>query len=338
MTFDLLRNAQRCSLRGDKCSERCFARRLYAKFCLTAMIDGLFLSCLFIVPGPISIKFMTRGFVQAEIDKLKGDKQYTTRFTSEFVRKKDAPPPPAKSTRSAKQSAPSTSSAKRPVIKKKGRQALLDLPEDNPDLIGTGLAIASHFNMYDFNSLLKVNKHIFQNGQWELFPTPKNGSCLFASIRRGIAAPEEYRNNHLRYQLVHFLCQHADFMVNILDLHLSANYGMDRLSKEDFQKAEEDGTLTKAQREAQTLPGPFSYVEYLENLLNESFWGDHGVLLSLSMMWQVTITSLTAETYEEHRVRHKRRLPHPDLLVVWAGESHYLGTCKFYAFLLFWYE
>ena len=121
-----------------------------------------------------------------------GDKQYTTKFTSQFVREKDAPPPPAKSTRSTKQSAPSTSSsAKRPVIKK-GRQALLDLPEDNPDLIGRGLAIASHFNMYDFNSLLKVNKHIFQNGQWELFPTPKNGSCLFASIRRGIAAPEEY--------------------------------------------------------------------------------------------------------------------------------------------------
>ena len=112
----------------------------------------------------------------------------------------------------------------------------MDLPEDDPDLIGRGVAIASHFNMYDFNSLLKVNKHIFQNGQWELFPTPKNGSCLFASIRRGIAAPEEYRNNHLRYQLVYFLCQHADFMVNVLDLHLSANYGMDRLSKEDFKK------------------------------------------------------------------------------------------------------
>ena len=54
------------------------------------MIDGLFLFCLFIVPGPLSIKFMTTGFVQAEIDKLKGDRQYTTKFTSEFVRKKDA--------------------------------------------------------------------------------------------------------------------------------------------------------------------------------------------------------------------------------------------------------
>ena len=82
---------------------------------------------------------MTRGFVQAEIDKLKGDKQYTTKFTSEFERKKKAPPPPAKSTRSAKQSAPSTStSAKKPLIKKQGRQALVDLPEDDPDLIGSG--------------------------------------------------------------------------------------------------------------------------------------------------------------------------------------------------------
>ena len=259
MTFDLLWNVRRCSLSSDKCGERCFAWRLYVKLCLTDMIDDLFLPCLFIAPAPLSIKFMTRGFVQAEIDKLKGDQQYTTKFTSEFERKKKSPPPPAKSTRSAKQTAPSSStSVKKPLIKKQGRQALVDLQEDDPDLIGRGVAIASHFNMYDFNSLLKVNKHIFQNGQWELFPTPKNGSCLFASIRRGIAAPEEYRNNHLRYQLVYFLCQHADFMVNVLDLHLSANYGMDRLSKEDFKKAEEEGSLTKEQREAQTLPGPFS--------------------------------------------------------------------------------
>ena len=277
---------------------------------------------------------MTRGFVQAEIDKLKGQEKFTTKFTSEFERKKKAPPPPAKGL--PKQSAPSAStSGKKPLIKKQSRQALLDLPEDVPELMGRGVAIASHFNMYDFNSLLKVNRHIFQNGQWELFPTPKNRSCLFASIRRGIAAPEEYRNNHLRYQLVYFLCEHADFMVDVLDIHLSANYGMDRLSKEDLKKAEEEGILTKKEKEAQTLPGPFSYVEYLENLLKESFWGDHGVLLSLSMMWQVTITSLTAETYEEHRVRHKRRLPYPDLLVVWCGESHYLGTCEFLHFLHF---
>ena len=108
MTFDLLRNARRRSLRGVKRGERCFARRPYAKFCLIAMIDGLFLPCLFIVPGPLPIKFMTRGFVQAEIDKLKGREQFTTKFTSQFERNRKAPPP-SKSTRSAKQSAPPAS-------------------------------------------------------------------------------------------------------------------------------------------------------------------------------------------------------------------------------------
>ena len=122
------------------------------KICLTAVIDCLLLFCLFTVPAPLSIKFMTRGFVQAEIDKLKGQEQYTIKFTTEFDRKKKAPPPPAKSTRSAKQSAPSTSAVKKPFIKKQSRQALLDLPEDIPELMGRGLAIASHFNMYDFNS------------------------------------------------------------------------------------------------------------------------------------------------------------------------------------------
>ena len=122
MTFDLLWNVRRCSLCGEKHGEKCFAWRLYAKFCLTAMIDALFLPCLFIAPSPVSINFMTRGFVQAEVDKLKGDQQYTTKFTSEFERKKKAPPPPAKSTRSAKQSAPSSStSVKKPLIKKTGQ-------------------------------------------------------------------------------------------------------------------------------------------------------------------------------------------------------------------------
>ena len=96
---------------------------------MTAVIDDLFFSCLLTVPAPISIKFMTRGFVQAEIDKLKGQDKFTTKFTSEFERKKKAPPPPAKSARSAKQSAPSTSaSGKKPLIKKQTRQAMVDLP------------------------------------------------------------------------------------------------------------------------------------------------------------------------------------------------------------------
>ena len=139
MTFDPLWNVGRCSLGGDMHGKRCFVWRPYAEFCLTGMIDDLFLSCLFVAPAPLSIKFMTRGFVQAEIDKLKGDKQYTTKFTTEFERKKKASPPPAKSTRSAKQSAPSSStSAKKPLIKKQSRQALVDLPEDDPELIGRG--------------------------------------------------------------------------------------------------------------------------------------------------------------------------------------------------------
>ena len=55
------------------------------------MIDDLFLPCLFIAPAPLSIKFMTRGFVQVEIDKLKGDQQYTAKFTREFEGRKRHP-------------------------------------------------------------------------------------------------------------------------------------------------------------------------------------------------------------------------------------------------------
>ena len=69
-----------------------------------------------------------------------------------------------------------------------------------------------------------------------------------------------------------FLCQNVDFMYDILDAHIAASYGMDRLTSEQYKKAQED-ILTPDQEEAQHLPGPFSYAEYVGALLDESFWG-----------------------------------------------------------------
>ena len=76
-----------------------------------------------------------------------------------------------------------------------------------------------------------------------------------------------------------FLCQNADFMFDILETHIAASYGMDRLTSEQYKKVQEEDILTPDQEEAQHLPGPFSYAEYVGALLDESFWGDHGVLL-----------------------------------------------------------
>ena len=93
----------------------------------------------------------------------------------------------------------------------------------------------------------------------------------------------------------------------MLDEHIAGNYGLDRMDAAVFQAAKEEGSLTPGQIEIQNTPGPFSFIGYIEALLEDTFWGDHGVMLSISMMWQVAITVLTAEDFEENRIRHKQK-------------------------------
>ena len=275
---------------------------------------------------------MSRGYVQAEIDKLKLNPKFDIKLQTELDRrgkKGSSDEPPAKATRSETAKA----SQKKPPVKERIQAKSSTVPKDQAQWVGRGLAIASHFNLNDINEVLKLNKYVFANGQWEVFPTPKNGSCMFAAFRRGLEAPEEFRNCHLRYMVALFLCQNADFMFDILEAHIAASYGMDRLTPEQYKKAQEEDTLTPDQEEAQHLPGPFSYAEYVEALLDESFWGDHGVLLAISMMWQVTITALNAETFTENWICHSRGLADVDFLLLYCGGCHYLGTCKYNLFV-----
>ena len=112
---------------------------------------------------------------------------------------------------------------------------------------------------------------------------------------------------------------------------------MDRLPADEFAAGEKAGTLTVAQTEAQSTPGPYTFIEYLEAMLQETTWGDHAVLTVISMMWQVTITILRGNDFKEIWIRHRRSLRDVDFVVVYCGSSHYLGTCEyhFYHFLVF---
>ena len=294
-------------------------------------VAAINLSICFTVASPIKLQFMSRGYVQAEI-KLKLNPKFDIKLQTELDRrgkKGSSDEPPAKATRSETGKA----SQKKPPVKERIQAKSSTVPKDQAQWVGRGLAIASHFNLNDINEVLKLNKYVFAHGQWEVFPTPKNGSCMFAAFRRGLEAPEEFRNCHLRYMVALFLCQNADFMFDILETHIAASYGMDRLTPEQYKKAQEEDTLTPDQEEAQHLPGPFSYAGYVEALLDESFWGDHGVLLAISMMWQVTITALTAETFTENWICHSRGLADVDFLLLYCGGCHYLGTCKYNLFV-----
>ena len=283
---------------------------------------------------------MSKGYLQAEIDKIRIVDKFTNVLDGEYLRQKlaareaakEASEAPSQGTRLAAQKHPARKAAQK-APKKRKRVAQLEVPDDEEDWIGRGMAIAESFNLPDINTLLKVNKYVFNNGQWEIFPTPENGGCLFSALRTGLESPEEFRNSHLRYMIVLFICRNADFMYSFLDEHVAGNYDLERMDPAVYQAAKEEGSLTPAQIEAQNTPGPFSFIGYIEALLEDTFWGDHGVLLTVSMMWQVAITVITAEDFEENRIRHDRRLPKADFLLIYCGDSHYLGTCKYFFFI-----
>ena len=91
-------------------------------------------------------------------------------------------------------------------------------------LIGKGIAVAQDYNLADLSQLSKLTDHLSNHGGWELFLTPKDGQCMFSSIRRGMAAPEEYISNHLRYQIVYFITQNHGFCFTVLKTLILAEY------------------------------------------------------------------------------------------------------------------
>ena len=206
-------------------------------------------------------------------------------------------------------------------------------PPAHDELKGKGPVSADLSNLSDLRQVLRLQEYLQDNASLELFHTPKNGQCLFASIRRGLEVPEECRSNHLRYQSAFFITQHHKFCFDILEKLVRFEYGHPRLTSQQYIRGMEEGTLSEGQISDYQMPGPFSFVTYLRYIIEPSSWGDQGLLTILSMMWQLTVTVVNAEDLSQIKIRHRRSLEDTHLVVVLAQRCHYLGTCKFCLFL-----
>ena len=80
------------------------------------------------------------------------------------------------------------------------------------------------------------------------------------------------------------------------------------MSEDDCQKKFEDGTLTQNEVDDHNTPGPFSYLGYIQVLLEDGFWGDELCLTLISMMWQISITVVKGETFHQIKFRHSESL------------------------------
>ena len=170
----------------------------------------------------------------------------------------------------------------------------------------------------------RLAHYMYSWGRYHCVPVAPDGSCLFSSLRRIISAPFEYRNIHLRRQLVVTLANHKEFFFYLLKEHIWGTYGFPRLSEEEYQQKYADGL---------NCPGPFSFHSYLSALLDPEMWGDEQVLCLCSMMWQIGLTVVSAETFTQIRFRHRSSLERADGVLVMCQGQHYVPACKYSSFV-----
>ena len=129
------------------------------------------------------------------------------------------------------------------------------------------------------------------------------------------------------------LANHKEFFFNLLKEHIRGTYGFPRLSEEEYQQKYNDGLLTDQEVQDHNFPGPFSFHSYLSALLNPKMWGDEQVLCLCSMMWQIGLTVVSAETFTQIRFRHRSSLEKADGVLVMCLGQHYVPACKYLSFV-----
>jgi hypothetical protein len=72
--------------------------------------------------------------------------------------------------------------------------------------------------------------------------------------------------------------------------------------------------------------GPFSVKTYITHMLQEGSWGDQICLSALSMMLQCRLSLINAEGMYVLDFRHKGSLAQADMVLVYNGETHFMGT------------
>ena len=133
---------------------------------------------------------------------------------------------------------------------------------------------------------------------------PGDGNCLFYSIRAQLhKCPQEFSNQMLRRMVVQYLAVNWQWAYPIVKRFICKLYGNSEL-------------------------GPFSYISYLEALLDPGFYGDLIVLYTISWMWGGRITVLMLPTCSESRIRHNQEIQNVEIVLLLCGE-HYSSVCKY---------
>ena len=266
-------------------------------------------------------------YLNAQLDKLKTQARFTevfelSVFTEEEIAENRRKAEEAKKKGGAQKSEPAPVKAE--DLRSISDRILEKKPVARTGQFKGGEPVASVYGMPSLFKLSRLQEYLEINGGFQLKYVPKDGTCMWQAVLTCISSPGEYQFPMLQRQVVLSISEHLDFFLKLLRDHIKAQYGPPMLPTDEFKRKLAEGALTAEQKEDQVCPGPFSLVTYLEYLLKEGTWGDYGVLLVISMMWQVKVTVVLGESLHQERICHNSGMRYADLVLVFCGGNHYV--------------
>ena len=217
-------------------------------------------------------------------------------------------------------------------------QSLMDLPKS---IIGKApnefttmqnvSNIPSPLPSLDGRQLCRLYQFLNNNGNYRLVPVPEDGDCFFGSFRRSTGLPYDCADVHVRRILLKGICNNHEFFFNLFKCSIAQTYGHDRDTEGELQRKIEAGEISPQDLREQRLPGPFSFLAWLRYMSRNSSYADIHIMMATSMMWNIRLTLLYAESLKEVRFRHHKRIAQADMVMVLCQDTeHIVSAGKFF--------
>ena len=233
-------------------------------------------------PPPLALTTYTRAEILKKIARLEDNEQYTEVLTLERQEVDEV----VQVTRDGNKRAGNELKALNvvPYDHIEGK-----IPSEHNYYSGVDTTCNQIYGLADTRDHARLMQYASENG-------PFSVKQVQQTIRRCINCPFEWTNTHLHRQVAAHIIHNVEFLYPIISTHIQGNHGHLRLSDDVCKNKKRLGTLTQEEKDDYEAPGPFSLVTYLKALIKKKFYGDEIVLIVISMMWQVCINILNAET------------------------------------------
>ena len=227
------------------------------------------------------------SYLQAQLDKLRTQAKFNEVFQLKKLTDEELKANQARAAQAEKEEREKGAKRKAPVkttvdFRTTSEKILEKRPEKRNTYTG-GEQAAGVYGLPSLDKLVRLQEYLQTNGGFHLEFVPKDGTCKWESVLRCLNHPKEYQYMILQRQVVLTATEHPDFFCELLEDHIKGQYGPLHLPSDEYKQKEEEGTLTATQKQDQFLPGPFSFITYLEYLLKDGTWGDYRALLVISM-------------------------------------------------------